>query len=434
MKVWNIRSNRILTFSKGLGKEAAVLKEVLHSIGYFTTYQPLMPEGHTPEHLLPVEDIHRYGMFSFAFDSPYLHLVSKTSNPRTPVQSELTELVFACTQARMDFMQRYTILDQYTQPPLAYPSRALLLGMVYLHNLWVLSRQKRPQRLGLTRREFRNWTKPMAVFIEKMGQPNMQLSASDTLTLHVAVCRLLRLLDSDNADSGETDLQVFSSAHHQYKRLQETYPFIAVLLDQLIQHLPLSRLWFLSVAPYHIEENHAHWLEKSMSLFSRDQLPVLQVLADHLSYSVFEHGGNMLMFNPHAVRLLYTFFQKSSEKSYANPYTTCFRLMVYYYLEQADILTRLERALLADSRQIMARTYGLSTTAVSNILALFLAQTAWIPRQLPLEGEFSPGDMMHYIQHMINPLATNRFPEKCQFMAGRLSKNALISHTIKSGT
>ncbi len=311
---------------------------------------------HTPKTLVRVDEVERFGVLAFAFDDPAMALAS--SRPLDGFRPEVYRLFLACARARLDFLNRHTLARRWDAAPPTRPSRALFIALVYLHNLWVLCTDRHAGLSGLYRdKSILDFYAPLYAFPEALHAQRQPFRFDDLVTLHAALLRFLEIYGTLLPPVPRPAR--FEDPLHRYAAMQNRHPLLLLLLDQLIALSPLSRLWFLPLAPLHVDAAWAgvdRWAEGCASLFSRLARPLLATLADYLVFSIFQpstredNDGDWTSRTQTKPRLeaLHTFnqFLDHSQARYAKyPAYVDFRVLCCYFFHQSGLLIAAENYL-----------------------------------------------------------------------------------------
>ena len=390
----------------------AVVGEVLRSIDGLTGDGEAAAQ-HTPKTLVRVDEVGQFGVLAFAFDDPAMALAS--TRRLDGFRPEVYRLFLACTRARLDFLNRYTVAETWDAAPPTRPSKALFIALVYLHNLWALCTDEHAGLQGLYRdKSILGFYEPLYAFPEAFHAHQQTLRFDDLVTLHAALLRFLEIYGTRMLP-GEAPAH-FEDPLRLYTAMQSRHPVLLLMLDQLIALSPLSRLWFLPHSPLHTDTAWAgigRWAEGSAALFSRTARPLLTTLADYLVFSIFqptthETDGDdwksQYQMQPHidALRPFNQFLARTQALYGKYPAYIDFRVLCCYYFYQSSLL-------IAAENYLRGRR-GREADAVIT----FLWHCRWISR--PERPASSPGaDALAATLHrMQSRLKEAAFDEQCR--------------------
>ena len=388
----------------------AAVEEVRRSIEGLTGDDE-MAAHHTPTTLVRIDEVGQFGVLAFAFDDPAMAMAS--NRPIDGFRPEAYRLFLACTRARLDFLNRYTLAETWYAVSPVQPSNALFVALVYLHNLWVLCTDEHAGLRGLDK-SILDFYEPLYAFPETVHAHRTPFHLDDLVTLHAAVVRFLeiyaaRLLPPRAPARFEDPLRLYAA-------MQNRHPLLLLLLDQLIALSPLSRLWFLPHTPLHVDAAWSHvrrWAEGCGALFSRPARPLLTTLADLLVYAILrpttretsdDDWQDRYQIHPRLDALMaFNQFLDRTEVFYEEqPAYVDFRLLCCYYAYQSNVL-------IASENYLRGRR-GPEADAVVR----FIQHCRWISapeRPLPTP---SGGPLDATLNHMRTRLREAGFEEQCR--------------------
>ena len=388
----------------------AAVEEVRRSIEGLTGDDDAAAQ-HTPTTLIRIDEVRRFGVLAFAFDDPAMAMAS--NRPLDGFRPEAYRLFLACTRARLDFLNRYTIAETWYAVSPIQPSNALFVALVYLHNLWVLCTDEHAGLHGLDK-SILGFYEPLYAFPEALHAHRTPLHLDDLVTLHAAVVRFLeiygaRLLPPRQSARFEDPLRLYAA-------LQSHHPLLLLLLDQLIALSPLSRLWFLPQSPLHVDAAWSpvrRWAEGCEALFSRPARPLLTTLADVLIFSILhpttreaedDHWKDRYQIDPHgdALTTFNQFLDRTEVLYDEQPAYVDFRLLCCYYAFQSNVL-------IAAENYLRGRR-GPDAEA----LVRFIQHCRWISAPERLRPSPSGGPLDATVNRMRTRLREARFDEQCR--------------------
>ena len=421
-------------FSTDLTHETEAFRQLYSSILALTGDQPSLLKSHKPTHLLAVNDVTRYGILNFAFESAHLYFSSPETSNADKLDTRVFDIAFACARARMRYLKQFTLLDKKSFNRINHPSRGLFICLAYLHNLWVLHNELGPGKKSINNEELNDIIVPLNAFCAQMNQADKVLSLEDALVAQMAVANFLKLCYAPE-EAPKDWTSPFDEPLLHYLELREKHRLLSILLDQVLPYLPITRFWMLPAAPLHFDQDLLLWTRKSQLLFSRRALPVLMSMADYLANRIFNIKEEMeealkdgteeyrFSFNPFALDRFSLFVRSFGQKSVANLYPVYFRLLFYYYLVQNHVLAGLQQFLSLNDLQIgkALQAYPVSPFRVGSILYQFLEDGAAFTAELPLENKRKSDPLIQTVHSMVNRLADQGMADKCAALAIRVS-------------
>jgi hypothetical protein len=412
-------------------ENAAMLSEIMESVVFLTGAGEAPNPQRLPHTFVTAADFERFGLSSFAFESPYDALATKTPLHGQAFRAEFCKLALACAFARLQLLRQYTLVETPHFWPYL-PSRELVVGLVYLHNLLVLCREQPAGLTAMAEKSILNFFDPFHEFCEALAAKDFVWNLGDIIALHAAVLNFLSIYAGASLVEVKLERDVHRRPLQIYNVMRQKHPLILMLLEQLLEFSPLSRFWFLAAGPFHFEENGAKWFAQSRALFCREALPVLSSLADYLVSAIFrprskdgaEPGGYRVDVNALALRSLAAFFQAGETAAKKNNYVVYFRILFCYYMYESHVLEGL--ADFIASRPAARPSGPLEENSPPAILKNFLASCALANKTSGCAARTDhPDSWQDFVRSALQRLQDGQFDEKCSRLVSRLTQTLI---------